>query len=116
MNITVQSLHARAFKGHQSSEFSELVEMQNHDVWPYERHRLQVSIDRDSYDFQSSAKISRWDGAEWKAVASIPYTEMRTGDIAYKRVPAEEDFEADRRDLINLASLVFYAHPWEGES
>ena len=41
-----------------------------------ESDMLKISIKRDSYDFQSYARLSRWDGKQWNLVSEIPYSKM----------------------------------------
>ncbi len=107
--INIKTLSQRAFKSRQSNEYHEIIEMQDNEFWPYERHRLQVRIDRDSYDFQSSAVIEKWDGSGWRNVASIPYSLMKTPDYTtlLKEV-GNARFQEDRNELVNLACLTLY--------
>jgi hypothetical protein len=37
---------------------------------------LKINIKRDSYDAQSHARLSRWDGKQWNLVSEIPYSKM----------------------------------------
>lgn len=65
-------------------------------------HKLRVDIRRDSYDFQSSAKIERWDGDQWREVHSLHYGAMATGRWA--EVPSA--FADDRNTLIKVATTI----------
>jgi hypothetical protein len=80
--------------------------------------RLRATVYRDSYDFQSSAQIERWDGARWQAVARIPmtlltclhfgvnylsHTERRGGIFTAE---GAEALRVDVRELFRLAAIV----------
>ena len=103
----METLSLRTWKGRQSVELEAVL---RYPVRAGEReHRLKVCVDRDSYDFQSSASVYRWTGEEWRGVASIPYPHMATvtkdvyyGDLA----KAEPVLLEDARELARLATLV----------
>jgi len=66
-------------------------------------HKLRITIKRDSYDFQSSAKIELWSEAEgkWNFVHSIPYAEM-----ACVKSTMDGKMEEDARELLRTALLI----------
>lgn len=111
-DIIGNTIHSRMYSARQSANYEEIIELTSaSDV-----NRLKIDIKVDSYQDQNICKISRWDGAEWKYVASIPPSEMRSGDISYKKeLKYDEDFVDDRYDLINLACLVIWGAPWKGQ-
>jgi hypothetical protein len=86
--------------GRQSAEFTE--------VSQYGPHRLRVRIDRDSYDFQSSAKIEKWDGTKWQEVASRHYSQMKTPErLCYRpEPPTLADFKDDRDYLLKVGREI----------
>lgn len=59
-------------------------------------HRLRVQINRDAYDFQSSARIERWSGDQWREVSTWPISACDSQTVsAYERPEAK----TGRRDL-----------------
>jgi len=60
------------FNGRQSVEFK--------GIYEYKGYKLKINIDIDSYDFQSSAKISVFDPQElkWNYLQSIHYSRMES--------------------------------------
>lgn len=57
--------------------------------WHYQhtfRHaatKLRTTIQRNAYDFQSSAKVERWDGSRWFEVVSAPIEALPCAAISY---------------------------------
>lgn len=72
--------------------------------------KVKVHIDRDSYDFQSSAVAFAWTTeAGWKPVISVPIERTRAFAASYvDRNPRrfEADFNLDADDLIDQALAV----------
>jgi len=71
-------------------------------------HKLRIRIESDSYAFQCSARIERWDGNAWREVHSLHHSNMATETgLAYKarhlkgKDPAW--FADDTATLINVA-------------
>ena len=64
-------LESREFLGTQSRNLTRIVKTA-------QGHKLRIRIKRDSYDFQSFARIELWSETEgkWNFVHSIPYVEM----------------------------------------
>jgi len=74
-------------------------------------HKLKVSIKSDSYEFQSYARISRWNGEKWVNVYSIHFNKMKTthGLISYSErneVCNSRHFQEDRDQLIKVAKEI----------
>lgn len=63
------------------------------------KHKLRMEINRDFYDFQSHAQISRWDGDRWCFVDSIPYTSMACMENG-------SSYSDDEKTLLARAELV----------
>jgi hypothetical protein len=80
------------------------------EILKYKSHKLRVRIRSNSYDFQNSAVIDRWDGAKWNVVYTIPYTAMTTPDgLATVREPATmlgKYFLDDREKLVKMALKI----------
>lgn len=70
-----QVLESRIWRGRQSYEARAIIAY-TADLGAV--HRLRFEVDVDSYDFQSSAVVSRWNGSEWKHLGSTPYPQMQT--------------------------------------
>jgi len=102
-----ERVDSKAWKGQQSIEYQALWLLGQSDM-------VRVRIDRDSYDFQSSAEAHVWRD-RWEPLASIPYPQMATlAHSPYTRttVLGEVDeawFQADEHELIRLAGQVLYA-------
>lgn len=72
-------------------------------------HKLKVFIESDAYKFQSKAVIKRFDGSEWKELATIPYSLMKTPEgLVYKKnpIPTRNNFTFDLDALIQKAKLI----------
>lgn len=67
--------------------------------------KLRIHIVSDSYDFQKSAKISRWNGEKWHMVHALHFSEMKTS-ASYLRNCSEVEFKADRDQLLKVAKAV----------
>jgi len=85
--------------------------------WCYDRvvrytagdHTLKVSIERNAYDDQSHAKVSRWDGAEWKYVHDKPIAQCHCSKISYVQEGVRpDDFLKDAEDLLGVAMDIIY--------
>jgi hypothetical protein len=79
------------------------------DIVPdYVVHTLRVVIAVGGYANQSEGRIERWNGSEWKIVASIPgsnlFVPMNVGyTVASTR---EGQFYTDRKTLLGLAGEI----------
>lgn len=93
-------MHSQATKGKQSLDYTAL--------WQLGAHKLRVKRRRDSYDFQSWARIERWDGSAWQEVATIPYSSM-SEDSYYSRESIIRPTPAELQDedmLLRLADMI----------
>lgn len=68
--------------------------------------KFQIDIYRDTYDFQSHAKISVWTGKEWSLVDSLMYPQIEIEQRAIQMRPDEATFKATRNELICRAAWV----------
>tara|TARA_R110000787_G_scaffold195733_4_gene307120 strand:- start:2910 stop:3248 length:339 start_codon:yes stop_codon:yes gene_type:complete len=68
----VKTITTRYFNGTQSTEFTGIYEIKG--------NKCKINIDVDSYDMQSSAKISVFNPQElkWNFLSSIPFKQMDT--------------------------------------
>jgi len=66
----MKTLETTFFNGTQSVEFN--------GIYEYKGHKLRITIDIDSYDMQSSARIKIFNPTDlaWNFLASIPYSLM----------------------------------------
>ena len=108
----MKKLNSKYFKGRQSIEYTELAE--------HKGEKLQIHIERDSLDSQSSATISIWSKADskWNLVNRIPYSLMSvvkndvyygTGKIENEHLYQTTDvvyFDEDVNELKRMAKLV----------
>jgi hypothetical protein len=72
-------------------------------------HTCRIQIVSNSYDFQGSAVLQRWDGDSWQEVWSLPALAMDTASgLSYVRdgVGKREYFAGDRATLISYAQGV----------
>lgn len=67
-------------------------------------HTLRAEVYEDSYDFQSWAKVTRWDGSQWLDVYSIPYPLMATRHL--KNGAAITAMRQDADLMINMALTI----------
>lgn len=89
------------FQGRQSVELHLIVDIDD--------RRFRVTLDRDSYDAQSVAKVDVWTDSGWTLVISRPIQSMRILDAS----PYQQDwrasrsaFDADASDLLDAARDV----------
>lgn len=68
--------------------------------------RFQIDIYRDSFDFQSHAKIAVWNGNEWNIVASLMYPEIEIAEKAIRVQLDETVFKACRDELVRRAAWI----------
>jgi nicotinamide riboside kinase len=96
-----------AFKGTQSWEYEALFNL--------EAYRLRVVIDRDAYDFQTSAQISVLDRNlnAWNPLTFLPTSEMTSMAISYVTEPDKfhkenliDHFRYDAARLVDKAVLI----------
>jgi len=97
----MKTIDRQIAQGRQSINFTEVIE--------FDGHKLRISIKSDSYNFQSYARISRWNGEEWKQVHFIHFSEMKTpSGLCYQ--PNEKcdykHFINDRDQLIKVAKEI----------
>lgn len=88
-------------KASQGYRYTELTTAANGD-------RLRVVIYSDAYDFQSYARVERWDGEKWQNVWSIHHGNMATKPgLHYRPERATAfDFRVDRESLLIAAAMV----------
>ncbi len=102
MKPPVKTIDTQLSKGQQDYIYTEILS--------WNSHKLRVSIKSDSYEFQSHAKIARWDGDKWHNVYSIPYSQMSTKHGVYYqdhvRKITVDDFQDDRDKLIIMAKEI----------
>lgn len=103
--IVTKQLSKRITTTRNDNEYKEIVELSTGKL--KDTHRFQIYIKRNTYDFQSYAAISRWNGTKWEQVADIPYPHMHTPGFRSEGLK-QEDFDLDAEDLLNLASLVVF--------
>lgn len=87
----------RISKGRQSVTYTEIMH--------YGDHRLRLVIKRDFYDFQSFARVQRWNGTKWEFVDNIAYANMKSQASTYANV-TNDNFKADRDELLRRTKLV----------
>lgn len=70
--------------------------------------KLRVDIERDSYSFQSHARIEKWDGHKWNPLAHIDYPLMQTEEGLHvgPRAVTPSMFAKDRDRLISMAKAI----------
>ena len=64
------------------------------------KDRLEVHVRRDAYDYQSFARVDRWDGDEWQMVTSWPIENCECRAVSY--VTREPDICLFRRVAAGL--------------
>ena len=90
--------------GRQSTILTEILE--------WEKYKFKLAIKSDTYDFQSYAKIFKWDGEKWHLVYDIHYSEMKTPTDMVNLSPSKkksmgvEPMQADRNRLIGIAKEI----------
>jgi len=98
----VKVIEREYFNGRQSVEFK--------GIYEYKGHKLKINIDIDSYDFQSSARISIFNPQklEWNYLQSIHYSRMESVKdeaVFYQRKVADLRFsekQAIQKDIDEL--------------
>jgi hypothetical protein len=97
---------AKNFSGHgrQSVIYRETLVISNAS---HESHKLRVIIKSDCYDFQSSARIQRWDGDKWHDVHFIGGSAM-SSRMSYETKPGQRHISKDRQELVRVAALVLF--------
>lgn len=99
----MELLDRKCTRGNQSLELVSL--------WAHGTHKLRVRRKRDSYAFQSGALVERWDGTEWREVATLAFGAMNgvtsTMEFEASRKPRPTPSElADEKELLRLAEMV----------
>ena len=94
----------RIVKGGQDVTFTYIVEYTS----PRTTHMLRFTIKSDAYIDQSYGRVDRWNGEEWRNVASLRGTELECGSglYVYKNYEDEHHWEADYDELQRLAKIV----------
>ncbi|PQV65276.1 hypothetical protein B1R32_10113 [Abditibacterium utsteinense] len=89
-------LENREFRGTQSRNLTRIVKT-------YQGHKLRIRIKRDSYDFQSFARIELWSETEgkWNFAHSIPHSQMACVKSSF-----EGKMEEDAAELLRMALLI----------
>ena len=89
-------IESREFRGTQSRNLSRIVKT-------HQGHKLRIRIKRDSYDFQSYARIELWSEplGKWNFVHSIPHPEM-----ACVKSTFEGKMDEDAVELLRMALLI----------
>lgn len=89
-------IETREFRGTQSHNLTRIVKT-------HQGHKLRIHIKRDSYDFQSYARIELWSETEgrWNFVHGIPY-----GEIACVKSALDSKREEDAAELLRTALLI----------
>lgn len=98
-SIDSKALDVQCYNRNQSWYFQEYI-LEN-------GHFFHVDICRNAYDFQSHARIHRWDGAQWHRVFEMPMQDCECRSVSYttKDVPPEIFF-ADANKLIDTARKI----------
>jgi len=104
LKLLIAVIEEICFSGRQSQEYKLTAKITKGD----QSYKVLVHIDRDSYNFQSGARISVWkpDALEWNQVASIPYNEMATTHGARNNQPS--CFATDKDRLMKLAENILF--------
>lgn len=111
-NLKIHSYGPEISKSRQSVHFVELIEFLWTDEEGTHKAKLRIAIKSDSYDFQSFARIAKWDGNQWQPMANIPYSNMKTPHGMYvwgevePRWTNPRNFEGDREALIKKAKEI----------
>lgn len=86
----------KEYQGRQSHNLTRVLKTSN-------GKKLRICIKRDSYDFQSYARIELWSEPEgkWNYVHNIPYPEMACVQSALGG-----KMEEDARELLRMALLI----------
>lgn len=72
--------------------------------------RVLVVIERNAYDFQSHARLSRWDGDAWQVVLSEPIEAQDCKHVSYvDRAVTAAAFRSDFNRLVATALKIFGA-------
>ena len=74
--MKTKTISERVFNADQSWYFERIILLPNTD-------KVKINIRRNAYDFQSWARVSRWNGEEWKNVVDAPITEFNCHKISY---------------------------------
>lgn len=69
-------------------------------------HRLRVRLHRDAYDFQSYARVERWDGSKWHEVATRPIKTCACHAASYVAAADIALFRTDAETLFALALAI----------
>ena len=70
-------------------------------------HTLRVRIERNAYDFQSSARVERWNGDKWCGVSYKPIAECNCFGLSYVEKGVEPSyFEPDVTALLDEALAI----------
>lgn len=96
--LIIETIQREVFQGRQSWNLKHVLRFRS--------HQLLVEVKRDSYDFQSYARIKLFDGYKWNLLANIPYANMKSLSVSYvqKQETVEPCLQADADELLRIAT------------
>lgn len=98
----IKILEEEVAKGRQSAIYTRIYEENE--------HKFKIKIERDSYDFQSSARAYVWkkDSLEWSQVCSIHYSNMGTIKYNHLSMDAPGWFISDYKKLQEMVRKIVF--------
>ncbi len=108
-----ETIQEKVFKGTQSLNFTGIYKVNGpRDLAP---EKFKVEIKRDSYDFQSYAKVSVWNETNgWMHVASLNFKECESSAIFSQTKPDDLTVEGidflgtDTEELLEMAKEIVF--------
>lgn len=108
MTIKYKTYNTEIGNGRQSVEYTETLKASLLDLTT----KLQIRIKSDSHDFQSYARIFRFDGEQWQPIDALHYSTMKTPTkLAYGRSDSQAllgYFKSDRDTLLKQATDILF--------
>jgi hypothetical protein len=102
--MAAEIVSERCWKGCQSWHYELIVKCETDIAVTPRSLKLRVDIKRDAYDFQSYARVHRWDGTRWQLVNELSINECKCKNVQYFAPEAKaEDFHDDVQQLLHTA-------------
>lgn len=102
LTLTDEKTH----KGTQSLNLTRLGKTERRQGEPVQSRKFRTTIKRDSYDFQSYARVELWTPAGWTEVVTLDGTHPVMADLPSYAVPEGEKREAAFAAMRNVARML----------
>lgn len=110
MKTEIMEILENLYNGRQSVVFEGICKITKEKI----NKKIRILIKKDSYDFQSYAKIQYWDGSEWKHVTSLDWNKTKSKELFHNKNVDElttlerSHITSDKNELIKIAEEIIF--------